>query len=302
MKIRSLAVVLLSILLLTACNSRKSGLTADNKEKNLKDTSALSRYNTEDSKAKFLELDDYLKNISGLAFTSDDRLFCDLDDSTDIIQLDTKTGKIVKRFYVGDASKKHSEELKSNYEDIAIVGERFFILNSHGRVLECKEGKDREHVEFTVYKTGLKKDNNVEGLCYDSETNALLLACKDYPGDAYEKKKTIYTFSLVTMTMADTPRFQLPYGKLKTNSADEEFRPSGIARHPVTGTFFIITYHGHSIIEISKDGTILNQRDLPEEIHPQPEGIAFSKDNTMFISDEGKDQHPRLTAYPMIRK
>lgn len=302
MKIRQIAVFALVLGLFQSCGKGPELHPSGFKTARMTDTSALSWYDVENPKAKYIELERYLKNISGLAFTPDDRLYCDLDDSTDIVQIDTKTGAIIKRFYVGDGSKKHSDELKSNYEDLAIVGERFFILNSHGRILECKEGKNGEHVEFTVYKTKLKKDNNPEGICFDPETNSLLLACKDYPGDGYDKYKTVYSFPLSSMTLTDTPRFQLPYSKLRKNTEDSDFRPSGIIRHPITGTFFVLTYHGHSIVEITKDGLILNQRDLPEDIHPQPEGIAFSKDMTLYISDEGKDILPRFTSYLMSRK
>lgn len=265
-------------------------------------TSALSWYNVEDENAKYIELTDKLANISGLAFTDDNRLFADADDSSGIFQIEPASGKILKTFYVGDGKKKNVDEIKSRYEDLAIYGSRFFILNSHGKINECKEGSDGEFVEFTSYKLKLTKDNNIEGICFDPETSALLLACKDYPGDGYEKYKTIYSFSLSTMTMADTPRFALPEGKLKRNTIDGEFRPSGIARHKITGSFFIISYHGHTIIEVSKEGEIINQKDLPESIHPQPEGIAFSSDNTLYISDEGKGEKPRLTSYIITKK
>jgi uncharacterized protein YjiK len=203
---------------------------------------------------------------------------------------------------VGDGKKKNSDRIKSNYEDLAIVGSKFYILNSHGRILESTEGKEGEFVFFNVYKLALTQDNNIEGMCFDPETNSLLLACKDFPGENYEKKRTVYSFSLSSMTMSDTPRFVLPKGKLKRNTPDGEFRPSGIARTNPGGTFFIISYHGHTIIEVSRNGEIINQKDLPEIIHPQPEGIAFDKDNTMFISDEGKEYPPRITAYKLQKR
>jgi hypothetical protein len=139
-------------------------------------------------------------------------------------------------------------------------------------------------------------------MCYDPETNSLLLACKDFPGENYDKKRTVYSFLLSTMSMSDTPRFAFPEGKLKRNTSDGEFRPSGITRVNQTNTFFIIAYHGHSIIEVSRTGDIINQKDLPESVHPQPEGIAFDKDNTLFISDEGKEFPPRITAYKLQKR
>lgn len=299
---KTLLLFIVSVFILSGCERK----ITENKPKQDKNpasyTSALSWYNVEDENTKYIELTEKLNNISGLAFTDDNRLFSDADDSSGIFQLDPVSGKILKTFYVGNGKKKNSDEIKSRFEDLSITGSRFFILNSHGAINECKEGKDGEFVEFTGYKTKLTKDNNIEGLCFDPETNSLLLACKDYPGTGYEKYKTIYSFSLATMTLADTPRFQLPEGKIKRNTVDGEFRPSGIAWHKITGSFFVMAYHGHTIVELSKDGEIINQKDLPESVHPQPEGIAFSSDNTLFISDEGKGEKPRLTSYKMTKK
>ncbi len=281
----------------SGCGLKDGNVVKKVSGKTVNQTSALSWYNVEDSAAKYIELNDNLKNISGLCFTDDGRLFCEVDDSSGISQLDTSSGKILKTFFVGTGYKNHPDRIKSSFEDLSIVGNRFFIMNSHGKLYESKEGNEGEYVQYTIYKTKLNSDNNVEGLCYDPETNALLMACKDYPGEGFEKSRAIYTFSLLTMTMSDTPRFVIPTGKMKRNTIDGEFRPSGIALQSISGTFFVLASHGHTIVEISKEGDIINQKDLPEEIHPQPEGITFSKDNTLYISDEGKAEHPRLTVY-----
>lgn len=296
-----LGVFLTVLSIYSGCGLKEGNIVKKDSNKTISQTSALSWYNVEDSAAKYIELSDNLKNISGLCFTDDGRLFCDSDDSSGVSQLDTQNGKILKTFFAGDGYKNHPDRIKSSFEDLSIVGNRFFIMNSHGKIYECKEGTEGEYVQYTIYKTKLSSENNVEGLCYDPESNSLLLACKDYPGDGYEKSKTIYTFSLSTMTMSDTPRFALPTGKIKRNTIEREFRPSGIARQSITGTFFVLASHGHTIVEISKDGEIINQKDLNEEIHPQPEGITFSKENTLYISDEGKAEHPRLTAYIKLK-
>lgn len=295
-------VILLALTLGSGCGFKLENNVIDKPVKSVDQTSALSWYNVEDENTPSIILSDELEQISGICFTSDNRLFCDGDDSSGVFQIDPQSGKILKMFYVGEGKKKHSDRIKSSFEDISIVGDRFFILQSHGSIFECKEGKDGEYVDFNVYKTKLNKDNNIEGLCFDPETNSLLLACKDYPGDGYEKRKTIYSFSLATMSLADTPRFALPLGKIKRNTIDGEFRPSGIARHNITGTFFVLASHGHTIVEISKYGEIINQRDMPEALHRQPEGIAFNSENTLYITDEGRGDSPRLTAFKMLKK
>ncbi len=294
--------ILLTVLLVSGCGFKFDNEGKDSNVKAKNRLSALSWYDVEDENAPGITLPDELEQISGICFTDDNRLFCDGDDSSGVSQIDPNTGKILKVFYVGEGKKKHSDRIKSSFEDLAIVGGRFFILQSHGSIYECNEGSNGEYVNYTVYKTKLTKDNNIEGLCYDPQTNALLMACKDYPGDGYDKRKTVYSFSLASMTMEETPRFALRANRIKRNTIDGEFRPSGIALQKITSTFFIIASHGHTIVEIAADGEILNQKDLPEELHLQPEGIAFDSKNTLYISDEARGEHPRLTAYKMLKK
>lgn len=289
-------------LVLQGCGLKTITKTGVKPQNRTEQVSALSWYDVESDSAKYVVLSEELKEISGLCFTVDGRLFTHGDDDGDVFQIDPVSGKIIKTFYVGNGEEKGLNSIKGDFEDIAIVGDRFFLTSSKGKIYEFKEGKQGEHVEFTIYKTKLTKDNNIEGLCYDPETNSLLLACKDYPGENYDKSKTVYSFGLSAMSLVDSARFVLPVNKLKANTIEGEFRPSGIARHPVTGTFFIIASHGKTIVEITKDGFVLNQRDLPASIHLQPEGIAFSKDNTLYISDEANTGQPHLTSYKMIKK
>jgi len=290
-------------LAITGCNTNNNNNTPVTRETKLLDkVSALSWYDVENDSVESIILSDKIEQISGLCFTDDGRLFCELDRTASVHQIDPQTGKIIKTFYLKDSSDEDGKKLKPNFEDISIVGNRFFLAHTHGRLYEFKEGSEGEHVSYTVYKTKLTKDNNIEGLCYDPETNSLLMACRNFPGEGYEKGRTVYTFSLTTKTLADVPRFFIPSRKLRKNSAEKEFNPSGITRHPITGTFFVIASHGKMIVELSKEGDLLNEKDLPDNIHFQPEGIAFSKDGTMYISNEGKDKAPTLVSYKMNRK
>lgn len=263
-----------------------------------KDSSSLSMYDIENENVKSIRLSDDLNEISGIAVTTDGRLFCQGDEDGDIFQIDPNTGTIIKKFYLGGNNLTGS--IKGDFEDISIVKDRFFLLESKGRLFEFTEGKEGEHVDYKEYKTVLNKENDVEGLCFDESTNSLLLACKGYPGEGYEKQKAVYSFSLETMTLNDKPRFLIPFKEIKKNTIENEFAPSGIARNPKTGTFFIIAAQGNTILELSKDGKILEQKSLPENLHKQPEGICFLLDNTLLISNEGKNKYAHIVKYPVL--
>jgi uncharacterized protein YjiK len=270
-----------------------------NEKKTVSENSALAWYDLEDENPQVVKLPGELNEISGIAITDDGRLFCEVDEDADIFELDYKSGTVTKKFYAGTSI---MGSKTGDFEDIAWVKNKFYLLDSKGRLLEFPEGAEGEHVPFKIYETKLNKSNDVEGLCYDPETNSLLLACKRDPGEGYEKLKAVYSFSLSTMTLADTPRFLVPLDKIKSNTLENEFSPSGIARHPVTGTFFIIAARGNVVIELSKTGELLNEKDLPKKVHKQPEGIAFDKENNLIISNEGKDKSPTIVIYPMKKQ
>ncbi|HQY22089.1 MAG TPA: SdiA-regulated domain-containing protein, partial [Ignavibacteria bacterium] len=63
-----------------------------------------------------------------------------------------------------------------------------------------------------------------------------------------------------------------------------------------------IAANGSEIIEITKEGEIIDRHPLKDKIHPQPEGIAFSKDNELLISSEGKSGSGSIVIYPFIKK
>src|SRR5258706_1819027 len=202
--------------------------------KDKKTESALLWYDLGDQNAKSIALPHELNEISGICFTADDRLFAEEDEYGNVFQIDVNTGNVIKKFMLGDTA------IKGDFEDISIVGDRFFLLKSKGKLYEFKEGKNGGSVGYKSYTTFLTRDNNAEGLCYDPVTNALLIACKDSPGEKYDKMRAVYSFPLSTMTLDTVPRFLIPVKSVKKLSVENEFHPSGIARHPVTGTFFII--------------------------------------------------------------
>jgi uncharacterized protein YjiK len=250
--------------------------------------SILSSYDLDMNSAKSVDLSSKLKEISGLAMSEDNRLFAHDDERGILYQLDYKSGTIIKKFIIGKFVK------KADFEGIAIAGDYFYLITSAGKITEFKEAENNGSSSYELYKTKLNKKNNVEGLCYDPETESLLLACKGEAGEGFEEYKAVYTFSLKTKKLAAKPRFLIKTDRISEVFKKDEFNPSGIARHPLSGTFFILSSRG--IIEISRDGNILDEKKLNNGIHNQPEGICFTDDYTLLISDEGSKKG-KLTRY-----
>jgi uncharacterized protein YjiK len=244
-----------------------------------------------------------LAEASGLAFTSDGRLLCHDDEKGIIYEIDHKSGKIVKRFYLGRIFLE-----RDDFEGIATKkgdtrsgkagSDTIFLVNSSGTILRFLEGKDKEHVSFQTFKTPLTTKNNVEGLAYDPVTDCLLLACKGDAGKGYKDDKAVYAFSLKTYKLLPKPRFLLSLNAITKQTGEKEFNPSAIERHPVTGHFFVLAFNGHAMVEMDADGNLVGVSSLPKSVNPQPEGLAIAADGTMVICNEGQGKAGLISVYP----
>lgn len=254
--------------------------------------SVLSHYDLSVKHATTFVLPKKISEASGLTMSDNGRLFCHDDERGVVYQIDYSNGKIVKQFSLGNFG------VKGDFEDITMKGKMFYLAESDGTIYEFPEANDGQRVEFKTYKTFLTAKNDVEGLAYDPESDCLLVACKGFPGKGHEGSKAVYSFSLKTKKLSDTPRFLIPLKKITKKSTDREFKPSGIALHPKSGTFFIIAAHGWSIVEISKDGELLGQQSINPTANPHPEGIAFASDLTLILCNDGQGSRGTITIYP----
>ena len=256
-----------------------------------------------------IKLPKKLQEISGLAMTNDGRLFGHDDEKSVVYQIDYKDGSIIKSFSVGEKT------VKKDFEGIAIVDDYFYLVSSNGEIYEFKEGENKSSVSYKRYKTKLSAKNDVEGLCYDPDSNTLLLACKGFPGKNLEGKRAVYAFSLPTKKLNKNPRFIISVSEVnKLNESDvanrlgdffmlteDSFAPSGIERNSQRNSFFILSSRGRLIVEVSTKGEIIKTILLDKKHHNQPEGITFSDKQSLIIGDEGGSGRAKITEYPAVR-
>ncbi len=237
-----------------------------------------------------MKLGKRLREISGLAVDARGRLFAHNDERGVIYRLDPMTGSVLSHFILGRTV------VTKDFEGLAIAGDYFYMVTSAGSIYMFREGSDGGRVEYRVFRTSLGPRNDVEGLCYDPATEALLLACKGDPGKGYKGKRAVYSFDLGRKKLSPKPRFLLDEKNLLKKARGKEVRPSAIERHPKTGNFFVLAAQGETLIELSPEGKIVSQGKLEKKRHGQPEGLTFLPDGAMLISDEGK-KHGTLTRY-----
>lgn len=258
-----------------------------------KSGSFLNKYDFNPENSAFIKLPKSLKEISGMALINEKEIIANNDEEGIIYTLKVPGFEMSAKLKIGD------EKIQKDFEGIAVVKDTVYLVTSNGVVYKINYSKKNSVTDFIQYKTSLKIQNDVEGLCYDKNSNSLLLACKNEPGMGKVKSRTVYSFSLRKMALERQPRFVISLKELKQKYGFKDFRPSGIEKNPVNGNFFILSSDPQSVIELTPAGKILAAIKLSSKSHLQPEGITFLNDGTMLISDEGQSKSGTITIYKL---
>lgn len=250
-------------------------------------------------------LDKELDEISGLSLAPGYRheLLVVQDELGKVFRLNAKTGVIrwATTFWKD-----------GDYEGVEAVGNDIWVVKNTGTLYQIKDvGKITQKTE--KYNTDLNSDNDVEGLAYDASQHRLLLACKkDAKDDGNDKNgRYIFAFDLKNKELSEKPAFAIEREAVenflascsKTEKHDKlcsffvrrddfDLAPSAIAVHPITGELFITSSVGKVLMVLKPNGQIAYLHKLNKSLFPQPEGLAFEADGTLFISTEKKKNTP----------
>ena len=232
-----------------------------------------------------------LSEISGLAFTPDQRLFAHDDERGAVSEIDYRHGVVLKQFLVGIPHTVHAD-----FEGITVAGDKVFLLASNGDLYEFKEGRAGERVNYTYHDTHLAKECEFEGVTYDAAINSLLFACKHVFSKQLKNSLVIYRWKLVK---DDGPRLSMltvPIDQAAGSNGWKTIHPSDITIDPLTGNYVLIASQQKALIEMTPAGEVLLSRRLPGD-HPMAEGVALTRDSLMLISDEAVSGPAVLTLY-----
>lgn len=240
-----------------------------------------------------------LEEISGLSLDASGRYLLAVQDEEGIIYfIDKQKGTL-----------SHQESFwdEGDYEGIEAVGDYIYVVKNTGTIYKYPYPK-RTSQETQKFNGFLNSDNDVEGLGYDPIAHRLLLACKDDAGKGFDKDKVrvIFSFDLRTETFDENPVYRVERKQIlsflescpKFSGMDklEEFfeedykdlGPSAIARHPITGHLYLTSSVGKILLVLNEAGEVVHLERLSKRLFPQPEGLCFDSDGTLYISSEGK--------------
>jgi uncharacterized protein YjiK len=245
-----------------------------------------------------------VREISGLAVTADGRVFAHGDEDATIYQLDARSGQVTKQFTLAatgddpDLGKKGGGgRLAGDFEDIAVVGDRFFLVSSNGVLLEFAEGEADGSVPYRAYPTGLEDVCEVEGLAHDPSTESLLLLCKTMRDKSERQQVAVYAWSLADRTLGDKPHLAVPWSALARVTGGKGFNGSALAVTPGGRSLLMVAGPQQLFAEVGSDGTPLRGGAMDKGTHPQPEGLAFLPDGALLVASEGGKGEAVLAHY-----
>lgn len=226
-------------------------------------------------------LPEVLDEVSGIDWLGENRLACIQDEDGVIFIFNLETSKIEKKITFGG---------HGDYEDIKVIGEDAYVLRSDGTIFKMSNFR-KPNKKTTKIETFLTEDHNMESLARAKDNKALLLVPKDRePED--DSYKGIYRFSLVENKLEKTPIHKLQMkdplladlnGKLR-----KKLQPSAMGWNPVSHEYFILDGRSKRLITTNEDFQLKKLHFLAKKDFKQAEGITFSEDGTLYISNEGK--------------
>lgn len=226
-------------------------------------------------------LPEKLLEVSGIAWMDADRFACVQDELGKIFIFNARLNKIEKEIPFGP---------NGDYEGVAVVGKNLYVLRADGTLFGVENfASDKPNVK--MYKTHLGKKQDCESLAYDDKNNRLLVAVKEE--DSFSKDyKGIYGFDLTSKAMSSTPVYKINLKDAIFEQVDEEktknlISPSDIDINPLNGSIYILEGTVPKLLIMSPEGKLLSLYKLDKKEFPQPEGITFADNGTMFISNEG---------------
>jgi uncharacterized protein YjiK len=267
-------------------------LPGDRKEK-----SALS-FLIPDKQYTVFNLPPELNEISGIAFKDSNTVLAVEDEHGYIYQFDLRKKKVVARTTFAG---------KGDYEDLAIVHNDIYVVNSAGNLYHVRNFLTGKNVSTMKITTPLGKKNDVEGLCYDRFHNRLLLAAK---AKGLEKKKNreVFAFNLEENRLDTVPAYSLSMDEIEryfkgdaleesskkflkavgNKNMNDVFTTSALAVHPDSHHIYMLSSANHLIAVLSGNNELLSVIPLKGPAFIQPEGLAFAPGGKLYVSNEGR--------------
>jgi hypothetical protein len=246
-----------------------------------KEEKTISSYNLEKPDKFFMP--ESLLEISGITFYKgkSDTVYAIQDEQGRLFRLPWG----VKKQYNAKFGK------QSDYEDVTIVNNQVLVLKSNGSLFSFPFA-DAVYSEIDSVKEWKQAlpEGEYEGMYGDETTGKVYIICKNCPEDNSKNLVSGYILqSGDSVHQAGT--FQVDVNQIKsfTGKVKRGFRPSALAKNPVTSEWFILSAVNKLLVVTDSNWKIKETCFLNGNTFNQPEGIAFDTEGNLYISNEGDD-------------
>lgn len=249
------------------------------------------------NKPERFNMPESLMEISGIVFYK--------GNSDTIYAIQDENGKLFRLAWK-QAKQMHAHFGKTgDYEDVTIVKDQVIVLKSNGYLFKFPfASATYEEVDSVNEIKHLLPKGEYESIYGDDSLGLVYVLCKNCEQDNNKKVASGYIFRIEGDSLFPNGNFSIDVGQIKdiAGKVKRGFRPSGLAKNPVTGEWFIISAVNKMLVITDKQFTVTAVYPLNGNTFNQPEGIAFDKAGNLYISNEGSDlsrgniyKFPRLT-------
>ncbi len=273
----SLLLLLTSFVVISSC-----GNNPDNSQlNNHTDSSiALKKGSYDLERVEKSEMKKKLKEISGIHYLKDNLFVAIQDESGKIFTVNFSNSEIAEELNFGD---------NGDYEDVTLDDLNYYVLESMGKIYRVPRNGIISQVK--TFEIPFKKHMEFESIYLDQPGENLIIICKNCPGKKSNLIKYAYAFNLKKEAFADEPLFTIDLSTLPGIKSSEDFdaKPSATAIHPIEKKLYVLCSVGKMLLVCDLKGKVEQAWPLNQQIYKQPEGITFTPNGDMYISNEAAD-------------
>ena len=232
---------------------------------------------------KVLELPAELDEISGIAYyAKDTSVFAIIDEDGILFKIPLKNPNAFKQWKF---------DKKRDFEDIVLQDSIFYVLVSNGDIETIRFDADSMKSFKTNFSDQKKTATEFESLYKLPDSNRLVLLCKSCEQDNKKSLSSfLYAYNKDSIGLYSPYKILHVEDVLQKTGIDKHIKPSAAAINPVTSELYVVSSIQKIIAIFSADGSFKELYKLDPAFYKQPEGIAFTPDGDLIISNEFADQ------------